>query len=165
MDSLDSLLPSVPIGHCSWKALKTAFSVYTELMCVSHCWTAVLGCPCVVVHRRMLLMSLFLLLQQCLLVCLTWMVSEMGNKWSHNCFVGCCFQDSFKTIHSIFAFPMSILTLLLVDEILLPRYVNYFTDFRSLTFNVAPSSLKKHDLYFIWVHIEANASCCLFQAM
>ena len=45
------------------------------------------------VPNRMLLMCLFLLLQQCLicLVCLTWVVCKMEGKWQYNCcLVGCC---------------------------------------------------------------------------
>ena len=59
--------------------------------------------PCVGVHRRMLHRSLSLLYQQCQ-VCfagLLWMVCEMGGKWLYSCFVGCCFQDLFKTARSI----------------------------------------------------------------
>ena len=42
--------------------------------------------------------------QQCpaYLVCLTWMVFEMGGKWPYSCsFVKCCFQDLFKTPRSL----------------------------------------------------------------
>ena len=49
---------------------------------------------------KMSLTSSSLLLQQCLtcLACLTWMVCETGDKWLYSCcFVGCCFQDLFKT--------------------------------------------------------------------
>ena len=36
------------------------------------------------------------------LVCLTWMVSEMGGKWPHSlCFVGCFFLGLFKTANSM----------------------------------------------------------------
>ena len=55
---------------------------------------------CVCVHKRMLFMSLSLLLQQCLtcLVRFTWMICEMESKLLYCwCFVGCCFQDLFKT--------------------------------------------------------------------
>ena len=58
-----------------------------------------LTCLCERVHRKMLLMSLFLLLQQCptYLVRLIWMVLEMGGRWLFCCcFVGCCFQDLFN---------------------------------------------------------------------
>ena len=27
---------------------------------------------------------------------LTWMVCEMGGKWSYNSFVGCCFENCFQ---------------------------------------------------------------------
>ena len=51
------------------------------------------------VHRRMLLMTSSLLLQQCptCLVCFTCMVLEMGCKGLYSCcFVGCCFHDLFN---------------------------------------------------------------------
>ena len=55
--------------------------------------------PCVRVHRRMSLMNLSLLLQQCstYLVRLTWTVFEMGGKCPYSCcFLRCCFQDLFR---------------------------------------------------------------------
>ena len=58
------------------------------------------------VHRRTSLMSSFLLLQQCpaCLIHLTWMVLEMGGKWSYSCcFLGRCFQDLFSITPSIHA--------------------------------------------------------------
>ena len=52
-----------------------------------------------------------------------------------------------KAVH---AFPMHMLILLSVDEILLLRYINWFTNFRGLLFNekIAPSWLKYID-YFL----------------
>ena len=46
--------------------------------------------------------------------------------------------------------PMYMLTLLSVDEILLLRYMNWFTNLRSLPFNeeMAPSGLKHELLQF-----------------
>ena len=43
---------------------------------------------------------------------------------------------------AVYALPMCMLTLLLVDEILLPRYGNWFTNFRGLPFNVEIEWLK-----------------------
>ena len=63
-----------------------------------------LACPCKEVHRRLWLMSLSLLLQQCpaCLVHLIWMVLEMGGRWPYNCwFIACCFQDLFNIACSI----------------------------------------------------------------
>ena len=57
---------------------------------------------CVGVNRKMLLMSSSLLLQcPACLVCLTWIVLEMGGKWLYNCFVGCYFHNLFNIICSI----------------------------------------------------------------
>ena len=60
--------------------------------------------PCARVHKRTLLMSSSLLLQQCAasLVHLIWIVCDMRGKWPYSCcFVKCCFQDLFKTARSI----------------------------------------------------------------
>ena len=55
------------------------------------------------------------------------------------------------------ALSMSTLTLLSVDEILQPKYLNWSTNFIvELT-----SFLLK--LCFIWIYVETNASCCLLQ--
>ena len=62
-----------------------------------------LACPCEGVHGRTLLMSSSLLLQQCplCLVCLIWMVFEMGGRWPCSCcFVRCGLQDLFNTAFS-----------------------------------------------------------------
>ena len=56
------------------------------------------------VHWRTSLMSLSLLLHQCLtcLVRLIWIVLEMEDRWLYSCcFVGCCFQDLFSVAPSI----------------------------------------------------------------
>ena len=144
-------------------------------------------------------MSSSLLLQRSptWLVCLTWIVFEMGDEWSYSCyFVQCYFQDLFKIACSILVlFPSSFfskcllismwcihtvvltqlqlgrntvlyhqldlaslwstvyvlvehkLTSLSVDEILLLRYVNLSTNFRSLSLwvEIAPSHLKHVD--------------------
>ena len=58
------------------------------------------------------------------------------------------------------------LTLLSVDEILLPRCASRSTNFRGLSLNEEMATcLLKHMICFIWVYIETNASCCLLQAM
>ena len=43
-------------------------------------------------------------------------------------------------------------------EILVPRNVNWFTDFRGFTFIEMVPFCLKHELCFIWVHEEVNAS-------
>ena len=63
-----------------------------------------LVCPCVGIHERTSLISSSLLHQLCPagLVCLIWMICEMGGKWPYSgSFMGCCFQDLFKTARSI----------------------------------------------------------------
>ena len=63
---------------------------------------------------------------------------------------------------AVHGYPTSMLTSLLVDEILLPRYINC-SNFIGLPHNeeMTPSWLKD---YFIF-HMEINVSCCLLQAM
>ena len=60
--------------------------------------------PYVGVHGSTSLMSLSLLLRKCLacLVCLTWIVFMMGDRWPYSwCFMGCCRQDLFNIARSI----------------------------------------------------------------
>ena len=70
-----------------------------------------LVCPCVGVHKRMLLLSLCKTLKHCsaCLAPLTWMGCVMWGKQQYNChFVGCCFLGLFQTAHSvIMLFPSS----------------------------------------------------------
>ena len=57
---------------------------------------------------------------------------------------------------AVHAFAWCMLTLLSVDEILLPRCVNRFTSFSG----DGSFLIKNHELYFIHFHIEANVSSC-----
>ena len=53
------------------------------------------------VHNRTLFISSSLFLQKCI-TGLIWIVLKIGGKWPHSCcFVGCFFQDLFKTVHII----------------------------------------------------------------
>ena len=64
---------------------------------------------------------------------------------------------------AVHAFAMRMLKTLSVDEILLSRFVNWSTNFRGLPLKVVYGTiLFKYEFCFIWVHLEANASCCLF---
>ena len=67
----------------------------------------------------------------------------------------------------VHTFPMCEWTSLSEDEILLPRFQKWSINFSGLPLKVemAPSRLKHMKSFFICVHIEANASCCLFQAV
>ena len=81
---------------------KKASSVHLELLNVSFCW---LTNTVVSMYR-----SLSLLLQQwpVRFAPLTRIVCEIGSKWLYNCcFAGCCFQDMFKTAHSILVLFLS----------------------------------------------------------
>ena len=67
--------------------------IYVQAGCRAFAW------PYAGVHRSTSLMSLSLLLQQCLayLVRLTCIVFVMGGKWLYSwCLVGCCHQDLFN---------------------------------------------------------------------
>ena len=61
-----------------------------------------------------------------------------------------------KTVH---AFTRCILTSFSVDETLLPGYMVLSTNFRetSLRVKMAPSHLKKHELQFVCVNMEAES--------
>ena len=59
------------------------------------------------------------------------------------------------TVH---AFVMYMLTLLSVEEILLPNYVNWSTNFRGLPLKsaISPSRLKHMNTFFIFIYVETN---------
>ena len=97
-----SLSPSVPVVYHSWQILWTASCVGTDLikssLIIQHA-----ALSCVEVHKRMSFMRSYLLLQQCptCLIGLTWIVCDLTAKWLHRYyFVGCYFQDLFKTARS-----------------------------------------------------------------
>ena len=101
-------LSSIASGTSSRQHLMSVQSCCRKFLLVGqHLHSHIKGSTC-----------LSLLLQQCptYLVCLTWMVLEMGGRWLHNCcFVGCCFQDFFNIAHNILAqFPSSSFSLRLV---------------------------------------------------
>ena len=100
-----SLLPSILIIYRSWQVFEAASCVSTELtlVFVGH---PTLAYPCAGVHKRMQFMSLILVSPVMpSMVCLIWMVCEMGSKWLYSYyFVGCCFYDLFKTTCSILVY-------------------------------------------------------------
>ena len=104
VDSLDSLLLPVPIGHSFWQVLTQASSICTELMNVGFVSLPILVCPYVVVYKR--ISHEFVLTSPAVFACLahlSWMVCEMVGKWLYSCcFVECCFHDLFKAACNIF---------------------------------------------------------------
>ena len=66
---------------------------------------------------------------------------------------------------AVHTFASHILISLSVDEMLLLRYGNQSINFRELPFRVKIPPWLKHVLHFVCIHIEANASSCLHQAM
>ena len=72
-------------------------------------------------------------------------------------------DQTFICSTAVQTFARRILTSLSVDETLLLRYMNLFTNFRELPFRVemVPSRVKTHVPHFVCVLVEANASCCL----
>ena len=64
------------------------------------------------------------------------------------------------------ALPMLMLTSILVNKIMLPRYIKWSTHFKGLPFNeeMEPSWLK-HELCLIKIRSETNVSCCLLQTI
>ena len=97
-----------PTRHSPLLSIPSGSSSRVNLVSVQSCFRYVLAGrltiarPCEGVHRSTLLMSLSLLLQQCLacLVRLILMVLQKGGKY-RCCFVRCCFQDLFNIAHSI----------------------------------------------------------------
>ena len=74
--------------------------------CCMYVWAGrpAFAWPYAEVHRSTSLMSLSLLLQQCLacLVRLAWIVFVMGGRWPYSwCLVGCCYQDLFNIARNI----------------------------------------------------------------
>ena len=87
-NSFDSLLAIVFGKSSRWHPVSTQ----SRWIWVLAGWLTLVYL-CVVVHRRLLLMSSSLLLQPCP-ACLTLMLREIGGKWPNSCcFEECCFQD------------------------------------------------------------------------
>ena len=80
-------------------------------------------------------------------------------------------RSGFLMIHSlsmeVHAIARHILTSLSVDETLLPRYMKLSINFWGTPFRVeiAPFHLRHMYSFFVCVHVETNAACCLFQAL
>ena len=84
------------------------------------------------------------------------------TAWKKSCFI-LLNRSNFHMINDLsiafHTFARHMMTLISVDEMLLPRYVNCSTIFRSLSLRMAMASFlfKTHVLCFICIHIEA---CC-----
>ena len=92
--------------------------------------------------------------------------TDMAIAWKNSCFIfseRLNFHIVVNLLIIVLALPMSVLTWLSVDEILLLRYVNWFTNFNGLSFNDDIIFIKTHELCFIWFHEEINA--CLLYTM
>ena len=97
--------------HPSLSSITSSMSSMLHPMSVLNCCRYVLASrptlarPCEGVHRRTLLMSSFLLLQQECPACLVhqiWIAFEISGRWPYNCpCVGCCFQDLFNIARGI----------------------------------------------------------------
>ena len=67
---------------------------------------------------------------------------------------------------AVHAFARRILMSFSVDETLVPSQVNLSTNFKELPLRVEMSPFwLKHILHFVGIHMEANASYCLLQAV
>ena len=94
-----SLLPGLP--NCI---------LYPHRADVSSCWLANTGmfiCQCPL--KNIANEFIFASPEVSYMSRSSWMVCEIGGKWPYSCcFVGCCFQNLFKTVCSIFvSFPSS----------------------------------------------------------
>ena len=73
---------------------------------------------------------------------LTWIVCEMGGKWSYNfCFVECCFQDLFKTSINILVY----FSPLFFSFILLAFMGCIQTD------GMTQTPLRRNPVFFYWI--------------
>ena len=99
------------------------------------------------VHVRMSLISLSLLFQQ-FPAYIIWMVCMMWCKWPHSCcFVGCCFQDLFKTAHCIlFWFHVAFS----VGISLKSKWCNHTVVLTQLQLGRIPVLFYQRDHVFIW---------------
>ena len=95
--------------------------------------------------------------------------TDTATAWKNCSFISSKRKDFHVVVNlwiAIHALPMRMLISLSVDEILLPRYMNWFINFRGLPFNKKMTlSCLRHERRFIWVYIETNASFCLLQDM
>ena len=77
----------------------------------------------------------------------TYKYIDMATSWKNSYFIlseRSDFYMVYNLLAAVHALPMHILTLLSVDETLLPHYMNGFTNFRCLPYNVemTPLTLK-----------------------
>ena len=73
----------------------TPAALLSCILCLHRAGQPTLAHPCAQIYKRRL---------QCptCLVCLIWIVCEMGGRWPYSCcFMGYCFKDLFKTAHNI----------------------------------------------------------------
>ena len=90
---------------------------------------------------------------------------DITTTWKKLCFIlsDWSYLDMIDNLLiAIHAFTRRILMSFSVDETLLSRYVNSYTNFRELQFSV---EIKIHVLCFIYFHVEAHATWCLLQTM
>ena len=95
--------PSVPIIHRSRQVFQTTSCVRTELLLVSSRRSFNTGTSMYLGPWKNVTYE-FTFDSHCpaCLVCLTWMILEMGGKWSYSCsFVGCClFSMNSDRVHN-----------------------------------------------------------------
>ena len=104
---------------------------------------------------------LYLLIKSCLLYLL---IKSAQYYWCIHVVVRTQLQLKYKISIVFPAFPKLMMTSLSIDEMLPSRYKNWSSNFKELPFRWL-LLFKRQELCFIWVHVEANAFCCLFQAM
>ena len=78
--------------------------------------------------------------------------TDIDTSWKNSCFISSRRSD----------FHMPMLTLLSVDEILLPKYVKSSTDFKVLSFNIMISSCLKHE-WNTYLKKKKKGCCMLFR--
>ena len=94
---------------------------------------------------------------------------DIATAWRNFCFIlserlNFHIRNNLSIV--VHAFYECMLISLLVDGILLPRYTKWSTNFEGLSLNVKMQQSCLKDMnFFIWVYIESDAYCCLFQTM
>ena len=150
MESYDTFSLTVSIGHRSRHHLVSA-----------HCkWMLVfagrptLVCPGIGVSLRMSLMSSSLLPKQCpvCLVHLTRMIYAIRIKWRCCCFVGCCFQNLFKTV----SLHSSHLTFFLPNVLIESKWCNHTEVMTRLHLGRFPVLFDHSDQFSIFVNCSPS---------
>ena len=149
-----SLLPGLP--NCI---------LYPHRADVSSCWLANTGmfiCQCPL--KNIANEFIFVSSEESYVSCSSWMVFEIGGKWPYSCcFVGCCFQNLFKTACSILVlFLSSLFSIHLANNHTVHPYnsTNTFIAWKKSHFILSNSS-DFHMINNLLIKVHTFARCIL----